>query len=301
LYDWDILSRKEIPHLSALTVPADKPRKAARHGKIEQIFEDVFVVRGKMPSTPCRPLFERLFLYYSRTMTVIRCYDDEGKAELTLFNTLRLNDRALMYLAELGAVKNIVRLGSFHGVDDAFYVDRFNAKYWIVDGMTSADGLRVSPDVLSNEGHVGLPIADSKLFDFDGLAYPEAIYLLPATGSRPGLAITTDSIQNHTTVFDIDNSPLVSLAIWRIGLAGEARLGPIWLREQTPKIGTDDFGKHDGPPSRREISAFLKPQFERLLETCDFDALIAGHGWPIRSAAKAAIRRSIEDQLGTRE
>lgn len=295
------MTKRKIPHLSTLTVPADRPRRAARHGRIEEVFEDVFMVRGRMRSTPGRPLFERLFLYYSRTMTVVRLYNDQGEAELTLFNTLRLNDGALEQLAELGRVKNIVRLGSFHGVDDAFYINRFNAEYWIVEGMTSADGLRVSPEVLTNEGSRGLPIAGSKLFEFIGLAYPEAIYVLPATGNRPGIAITTDSIQNHTGIFDLDNSPLVSLAIWRIGLAGVARLGPIWLREQTPMAGTDDLENHGRPPSRREVSAFFKPQFERLLDTCDFDGLIAGHGWPIRSAAKAAIRRSIEDQLGVRQ
>ncbi len=291
------MTKKIPPHLATQTVAADQPRKAARHGKIEEVFTDVFIVRGRMPSTAARPLFERLFIHFSRTMTIVRQVNDEGEAELTLFNTLRLNEKTLDQLAQLGRVKHVVRLGSFHGVDDGFYVNRFTAKYWIVDGMINADGLRSSPDVLSNEGGNLPPLTGSTLFEFDGLAYPEAIYLLSATNTRPAIAITTDSIQNHTSLFDRDNSLLVSFGIWRIGLAGEARLGPIWLREQTPRTTTKEAANTGRPPSRREVSAFFKPQFERLLDTCDFEALIAGHGWPIRAAAKVSIQRSIDDQL----
>ena len=290
----------DTPHLATQTVHADHPRKAARHGKIQQVFDDVFIVRGRMPSTPSRPLFEKLFLYYSRTMTIVRHHSDNGEPELTLFNTVRLNDHALADLAKLGCVKHVVRLGSFHGVDDAFYINQFQATYWVVDGMSHADGLRVTPEVLCTDAQGGLPIPGSNLFNFEELLYPEAIYLLAATQNRPAIAITTDSIQNHTGIFDIDNSPLVSLGIWRIGLVGEARLGPIWLREQTPSSQAATPISGGRPASRRDVSEFFKPQFERLLADYEFDALIAGHGWPLRTGAKAAIKRSIGDQLEMR-
>lgn len=286
------MSKSDAPHLATLTVAADQSRAADRHSDIQGVADDVYMVRGKMRSTPSRPLFERLFVHFSRTMTIVRQRNEQGNYELTLINSLRLNAQTLSQLAELGEVKHIVRLGSFHGVDDAFYVQHYDAKYWVVNGMKSAQGLKIDPEIMSSSY---LPIVGGQFFSFDDLAYPEAIVILPPTLKRAGLAITTDAIQNHRSIFDINNSPLVSLAIWRIGLAGEARLGPMWMREQTP--ARQDFKTTSGEEKKRDIIAFFRPQFERLLSQYDFDILIPGHGWPIPKNAKAAIRASLDSQL----
>ena len=37
-----------------ITVPAAAPRPAARHSKIEHVRDDIYMVRGRMPSTPAR-------------------------------------------------------------------------------------------------------------------------------------------------------------------------------------------------------------------------------------------------------
>ena len=205
------MAKFNADRFATVTVAADQPRSAARHSKIKRIDDDLYMVRGKMPSTPSRSLFERMFLYYSRTMTIVRRTNDEGSDELTLINAIRLNDKTLAKLSELGEIKHVVRLGAFHGVDDAFYVQRYPAKYWVLDGMTSAPGLETKPQLLSENN---LPIPGSQLFSFQGINYPEAILILPPTANTQSVAITTDAIQNHTSIFDIDNSPLVSLAIW---------------------------------------------------------------------------------------
>jgi len=287
------MPKTDTAHFATLTIAANQLRPAARHSKIQHVVDDIYMVRGKMPSTPARPLFERLFLYYSRTMTIIRRRNSAGHYELTLINTIRLNDQTLAQLSELGEIKHIVRLGSFHGVDDAFYVQRYNARYWVVEGMKNADGLAVEPEILSN---TNLPIANSKLFSFDQLTYPEAIIILPPTKQRAGVVITTDAVQNHRSVFDIDNSPLVSFAIWRIGLAGGARLGPIWMREQMPQNTDAEALTAEG--KKRTRAKFFLPQFARLLAGNDFDILMPGHGWPIYEGAKEAISASMDSQLG---
>lgn len=286
------MAKTSTPHFATLTVAASQLRAAARHSKIQLVTDNVYMVRGKMPSTPSRPLFERVFLYYSRTMTIVRSKNSEGGYDLTLINALRLNDKALAQLSELGEVKHIVRLGSFHGVDDAFYVQHYAAKYWVVDGMKSAPGLAIEPEILSD---TNLPFTNSRLFSFHGLTYPEAIIILSANDKRAGVAITTDAVQNHRSIFDINNSPLVSLAIWRIGLAGKARLGPIWMREQTAVNPSEETLT----PEEKEhaMAAFFIPQFNRLLAECDFDMLMPGHGWPIYEGAKAAISASMNSQL----
>lgn len=275
-----------------ITVPSENPRPAARHSDIEEIAKDLFIVRGAMPSAPGRPFWERLFLRYSRTMTVVRHGRPDGGSDLTLINTIRLNPTGLEALAGLGTIRSIVRLGAFHGIDDAFYVSEFGADYWQVEGMQPAPDYWGEVKTMS-EGN--LPIPNAKLFCFEALNYPEAILLLPALKDRPGVAITTDSIQNHTSAWDPDNSFLVSIAIKRIGLLGPARLGPVWLRDQVPanKLAPD----LTGAVKKKNMTSFFRPQFQRLLADYEFDMLVPGHGWPVMKDAKAAIIASIEQQL----
>ncbi len=282
----------QTPHFAAISVPAASPRAPARHSAIQAVSDDIFMVRGKMPSTAARPLFERIFLYYSRTMTIVRSQNNLGGYDLTIINSIRLDEKGLAHLAELGQVKHVVRLGAFHGVDDAFYVQQFGAKYWVVDGMINAEGLESTPEILSPDN---LPIPESALFTFNNLKYPEAIMILTPTKQRSGVAITVDAIQNHTSIFDIDNSPLVSFIIWKIGLYGAARLGPIWMRNQVP--GTMPKADLRTQKIKARMSEFFTPQFERLLTNYDFDMLMPGHGWPILKDAKHAIKTSMARQL----
>ncbi len=288
-------------HFATINVSAQAPLPASRHGGIQRLADDVFFVRGRMRSTPKRSIFARLFVYFSRTMTIVRHRNERGEYELALFNTLRMSEAGLAQVEKLGKITNIVRLGSFHGVDDAYYVQRYDAQYWIVDGMRSADGLEsvprslgeTSPDDAAAPEHKAGPILGAQAFIFKDIRYPEAIYILPPNAARPGVAISTDSIQNHRSIWDWDNSFFVSLSIWRIGLLGKARLGPIWLREQAPRRAQtpNPQDKHT------HIARFFRPQFARLLRDYDFDMLIPGHGWPIRKAAKTAIQNSMDVQL----
>jgi hypothetical protein len=84
------------------------------HGELEEIFPDIFVVKGQMKLGPGRAI------HFSRNMTVVR----EGE-DLTLFNVVRLDDAGLAALDALGRVAKLVKLGSYHGRDDAFYCRRY--------------------------------------------------------------------------------------------------------------------------------------------------------------------------------
>ncbi len=85
------------------------------HGDIRQIFKDVFFVTGTN-----KIHHEGIDIQTSRNMTIVR-----SGSELTLINTVRLNEEALQKLDALGVVTNIVRIGAFHGRDDAFYQNRY--------------------------------------------------------------------------------------------------------------------------------------------------------------------------------
>jgi len=261
--------------LAELTVHGDDTEfnSSPVHGKLRQVgpaFENVFFVCGEMPSTPSRPFFERMFFRYSRTMTVVRRPD----GGLVIINSMKLNEGGLQELDELGEVRHIVRLGTFHGVDDAFWLRRYpGAQYWHVQGMTPAKGL---PDVVPRtlvDGSPAGPIPGARIVEFEGANFPEAILVLPQ-----GVAITCDSIQNHKSIFGGKyNSWLVSFGIWKIGLLGEARLGPIWLDNQGDRSA-------------------LRSHFHKLLQL-DWDVLVPGHGWPLKSDAKRAVGLSVKSQL----
>jgi len=67
-------------------------------------------------------------------MTIVRQQSSDGSYELTLINTIRLDDKTLAQLSMLGEIKHVVRLGAFHRVDDAFYLQRNPTKCWIIEG-----------------------------------------------------------------------------------------------------------------------------------------------------------------------
>ena len=110
--------------------PADPYRPAQPHGDIEEVFPDVFFVTGTTT-----PVFQGERWQYSRNMTVVR-----HETSLTLINTVRLDDAGLAALERLGTVENVVKLGGFHGIDDAFYVDRYGATLWGLPGAEHESG-----------------------------------------------------------------------------------------------------------------------------------------------------------------
>lgn len=268
--------------LAEVTITADQDDwSVPHHGDLQQLADDVFFVRGRMSSTPARPLFERMFLHYSRTMTIVRgaAGHDVALHQVTLINTMRLGAEGLSQLEALGEISDVVRLGSFHGVDDAFYLRRYpQARYWHVSNMCPAANVASVPRVLSSD----LPLPGVQVHVFRNVNFPEAVLVLPPTEKRSGVAITTDSVQNHSSVFDKDNSWMVSCGIWWLGLVGKARLGPYWMDQQVP---------------RGQKVAVLRPQYEELLENYDWDMLVPGHGWPMAKDAKNAVRGSVNAQL----
>ncbi len=95
------------------------------HTAIKEIFPDIFFVMGMNKTN-----YDGTDLQHSRNMVIVR-----DNNQLSLINTVRLNDSGLAALDALGKVENIIRIGAFHGRDDAFYLDRYQAKLWAIKGM----------------------------------------------------------------------------------------------------------------------------------------------------------------------
>jgi hypothetical protein len=218
------------------------------HGPLREVFPDVFFVTGTM-----KTVIEDVHWHFSRNMTVVR---DSG--ELTLINSVRLDDAGLAQLESLGRVTNLVKIGALHGIDDPFYKARYGATFWALPGMEHAEGL--TPDkLLAADGEV--PFAGCSVFVFQTTKLPECILRVDRAG---GVLVACDALQNWVAPdeFFSDESRRM---MTEMGFFQPANLGPLWMKLSEPKA----------------------PDFVRLRELA-FRHALCGHGEPLRDTAKEA-------------
>lgn len=226
------------------------------HGDIQQIFKDVFFVTGTN-----KIHHEDINIQTSRNMTIVR-----NGSELTLINTVRLNEEALQKLDALGMVKNIVRIGAFHGRDDAFYQHRYpDAKLWALKGTTYERSLKITQDLTPG----GLmPFPGCSLFVFETSTQPECILHIEREG---GILVSCDSIQNITSIDEFYSSETAK-SFEEQGLVKPANISPIWLSATNTKAS----------------------DFERLLKLFTFNHLLTAHGPPLLNKAYEQVTQTIQ-------
>jgi hypothetical protein len=227
---------------------------ACAHEPIREIAPDVFFAPGSIRMAP--------LMQFSRNMVIVR---DGG--DLTLVNPIRLSPAGESELEKLGRVRHIIRLGVFHGIDDAYSVERFGAQFWCQAGSDHYP--EPIPDHELTEGGP-LPIPDAALFVFHEITKPECALLLRRGN---GLLLTCDGIQHYANYQR--QSLLAKLMMPFIGFPKRALIGPFWLKGLTPDGGS------------------IRPDFDRLLEL-DFDALVSAHGTPLMEGARDAVRHAVE-------
>lgn len=151
------------------------------HGPIQQMFSNIYFVTGTN-----KTVHEGIELQHSRNMIII----SGRNRNLSLINTVRLTEDGLNELESLGTVKNIIRIGAFHGRDDAFYKDRYQADLWVLEGMSDEHGCNI--DYVIKE-EASLPFPNGKVFYFKTARFPEAVIYMK---EHNGILITCDSIKN---------------------------------------------------------------------------------------------------------
>ncbi len=226
---------------------------AMPHGPIEPFVKDVYFVDGLVQMAT--------LMRFPRMMAVLR---HEG--ELTVVNAIRLDEAGEKALDELGSVKHLLRIG-IHQLDDAYYVDRYGAKLWALDGAEHSGGLKT--DHVYDES-TELPVPDLRAVIFEHTKQPEAALLLERDD---GVLITCDSVQNWLNTKGC--SVMAKVAMRLMGFVKPAQIGPPWRKMMTPEGGS------------------LKPDFERLADL-NFEHLIPGHGRPIKGGANALLRATIQ-------
>ena len=235
---------------------------ALPHTAIDQLFDDVHLVTGTFELK-----LGFITLTGSRNMAIVR-----DRENLTLINSLRLNEAGLEQLDALGKVENIVRLAAFHGMDDPFYKERYGAKVWSVNapyvsGFASAPGpeqIYFEPDVrIQATASDSLPIRDSLYIEFGTSTPREAVLFIEREG---GIVISGDCFQNARSKDPFTNT-LGRWLEWVVGFLKPYNIGPGWYRQ--------------AKPDPNEIAAVLDRGFEHLLPV---------HGEPVIGNASQLYR-----------
>jgi hypothetical protein len=231
---------------------------AMPHGDIEEVFDDVFFVTGTM-----RSVFGGANLQYSRNMTIVR---DQG--ELTLINAVRLDDAGLAALDHLGKVTNVVKLGAMHGLDDAFYVDRYRARLWAVRGLEHESGLPTDVELAPGGP---MPFSGCSLFVFETSSKPEGVLRLDRDG---GILIGVDALQNWRAPDRFFDESSIAL-MRQFGFFQPANVGPGWRQAYKPQAS--DFAR---------------------LKQLSFRHVLCAHGEPLRDTAHAEFSDRFQREFG---
>ncbi|MFI4938187.1 MAG: hypothetical protein ACHQJ6_06740 [Candidatus Berkiellales bacterium] len=227
------------------------------HGDIKEIFSNIYYVAGTNITT-----HEGMKLQHSRNMVIVKNND-----ELTLINTVRLNDKGLAALEKLGKVINVVRIGAFHGRDDAFYLDRYAAKLWAIKGMKHEHN-KLTDFELTTQGK--MPFPHCSFFNFETSSHPEGILHIHQEG---GILITCDSIKNWTAE-DAFFTEETAMLYQKLGLFGSATISKIW--QQACNIKAADFAR---------------------LKLLTFRHLISAHGEPLLNEAHEKLSETIQQEF----
>jgi len=223
------------------------------HDNIEKVIENVYFLQGSMPFKP--------LIRLPRNMVIIK-----NAEELSVINSVRLSESEENELAKLGQVKHVIRIGQ-HSIDDAYYLDKYKAKYWRVKGFDKSPEL--TPDQEITEDTV-LPFPNASVFLFSQTSQPEAAILIASEG---GLLITCDCVQHWVPSKYL--SPVAKVVTKLMGFQNPAQIGPPWRKVMTPSGGTlvDDFNR---------------------LANLEFKFLIGGHGGILKDKGSDLLKKTID-------
>jgi hypothetical protein len=226
-----------------------------KHSDITKIFPNIFLVTGTN-----KIHHEGVNIQTSRNMVIVK-----NGEEITLINTVRLDEQHLKRIESMGKIRHIVKLGPFHGRDDAFYIDRYKAQLWALKGMKHNNGVKANVELSPKNK---MPFPNSDVFIFETTTQPEGIIHIEAEG---GILITCDSIKNWTYVDDYFSEQTGKNFIEH-GLIQAANIDTVWINEMQPKV----------------------EDFNRLLTSFKFKHMLSAHGQPLLNSAYTQIANSVQ-------
>ena len=226
-------------------------------GTVEQIFDDVWWAWGTVRFGPG--------IRFPRNMVIIR-----ERGELVIIHAVMMPEPEQAKIEALGPIKHVIRLGTFHGMDDLLYVKRYGATTWAPPDVETAAELKIDRELVPGGE---LPLANATLFDFTQSRSPETILHLARHG---GILFACDSIQNWDHALGL--SALGGIMTKLMGFRGRACIGPGWRRVSE--------SKQDGG---------FAPDFARLMQL-EFRHIVGAHGSPMKDTGRDDLRARL-DQL----
>ena len=224
------------------------------HGDFQEVFPNVFFITGTTIG-----MFSGTEWQFSRNMTVVRDGDS-----LSLINSVRLDDEGLAKLDALGNVKNVVQIGSLHGMDDAFYIDRYDATFWAMPGMPQNESQPAYKELGVNAQY---PFPDCSVFSFKATNLPEGILRINREG---GIMIACDALQNWIQEDEFFSESSIK-TMHEMGFFQKANVGPVWMQMNDPKA--EDFVR---------------------LKELEFKHALCGHGEPLLNTAAEDYAKTFE-------
>lgn len=229
---------------------------AEHHLPLREVFPGVWLAS----SVVTQNIGLGLKIRFGRNMVAVRI--DAG---WVLINPVRLSAAAEQQLLAQGPILHLVRLGTYHGRDDAYYAERFQPAFWCVPGVHAHPAPQPEHAIVEQGA---FPIPGAQVVVFDAATRAECAVCLP----QHRLLLTCDAVQHYE--HDPLLSPLARVVMWPMGFFTPCVIGPLWLKWTTPRGGSQ------------------RAAFERIL-ALDFDHLIGGHGTPKIGGAKAALARNV--------
>jgi len=229
------------------------------NGPLLKIFDDVYQVRGSadLADLPGKPTV-------GRTMTIIK----EGD-ELHIINSVRVKEETEAEILKLGKPKHVYKLGWSHGMDDPYYVEKFDATLWAMPGMKGRMGVEPKKE-LTEEAE--LPMKGAKFFKFKACVKQlEGAIWLERNG---GMVVVCDTLTNYAEPWD------------GYGTGGKLII----------KTVSGPPGSHLKPLRKNLVKdgGTAKGFGEDIVRLCDmkFDVMFSAHGWPLKPKADETVRKA---------
>lgn len=230
------------------------------HGSLVEVLPDVFVVTGTFRLDPVG------LITFPRNMTVLR-----RDGELSLVNSVRLSDAGERDLSRLGKVRHLIRLGAFHGLDDPYYLARYEPTFWLPTRTDLPPPAAAPPHQTLADGDRPGFLPGAEVLVFQNSRLTEAALRLPCVG---GALVVCDSVGNFETTAGF--SPVMRWLTPQKSLGRCTVASSTWLRRM-----------------RKGGSNSLEQDYRRLL-ALEFEALLPAHGSPLLSGAKQALGGSVD-------
>lgn len=153
---------------------------ALYHLPLRECFPDVWLAA----STTSMSIPLRLKITFSRNMVAVR-----GPDGWVLLNPVRLSESTEAELLAQAPFKHAVRLGTYHGRDDRYYVDKFGVEFWGVPGQQTYPEPKFSREITEEEW---FPIPGARAVIFKNATRAECVAACRSTVcSSPATASST--------------------------------------------------------------------------------------------------------------